>query len=62
MLSTLDLVAVAIALATSLTLLITTAIQNARLTRSRDEWRRHCLNTLEKLENAEKALLRATGR
>ena len=39
MLSALDLVAVVIALATSLTLLITTAIQNARLTRARDEYR-----------------------
>jgi hypothetical protein len=39
MLSALDLVAVAIALVTSTTLLITTAIQNARITRSRDEWR-----------------------
>ena len=39
MLSALDLVAVVIALVTSLTLLITTAIQNARLTRARDEYR-----------------------
>ena len=39
MLSALDLVAVVIALATSRTLLITTAIQNARLTRARDEYR-----------------------
>jgi len=37
--SALDLLAVIIALTASLTLLITTAIQNARLTRSRDEWR-----------------------
>jgi hypothetical protein len=39
MLSALDLVAVMIALVTSTTLLITTAIQNARLTRARDEYR-----------------------
>jgi hypothetical protein len=37
--SALDMLAVIIALTASLTLLITTAIQNARLTRSRDEWR-----------------------
>jgi hypothetical protein len=37
--SALDMLAVIIALATSLTLLITTAIQNARLTRARDEYR-----------------------
>jgi hypothetical protein len=37
--SALDLVAVMIALVTSTTLLITTAIQNARLTRARDEYR-----------------------
>ena len=37
--TTLDMVAVIIALGVSLTLIITTAIQNARLTRSRDEWR-----------------------
>lgn len=39
MLSALDLVAVVIALVTSCTLLITTALQNARLTRARDEYR-----------------------
>jgi hypothetical protein len=37
--SALDMLAVIIALTASITLLITTAIQNARLTRSRDEWR-----------------------
>ena len=37
------MVAVIIALGVSLTLIITTAIQNARLTRSRDEWRRLAL-------------------
>jgi hypothetical protein len=31
------------ALGVSMTLIITTAIQNARLTRSRDEWRRLAL-------------------
>ena len=56
--SALDLVAVMIALVTSTTLLITTALQNARLTRSRDQWRADCLATLEKLDHAEKALLR----
>jgi len=35
----LDMLAVIIALSVSMTLIITTAIQNARLTRSRDEWR-----------------------
>jgi hypothetical protein len=35
----LDMLAVIIALATSVTLITTTAIQNARLTRSRDEYR-----------------------
>jgi hypothetical protein len=62
MLSALDLVAVVIALATSLTLLITTAIQNARLTRSRDQWRADCLSTLEKLNACEESLLRAHTR
>ena len=60
MLSTLDLVAVAIALVTSCTLLITTALANARLTRSRDQWRADCLSTLEKLDSAEQALLRSS--
>ena len=58
MLSALDLVAVAIALVTSCTLLITTALANARLTRSRDQWRADCLATLEKLHACEEALLR----
>ena len=34
-----DMLAVIIALGASMTLIITSAIQNARLTRSRDEWR-----------------------
>jgi len=37
--SALDMVAVIIALGTSCALVITTALQNARLTRSRNEWR-----------------------
>jgi hypothetical protein len=39
----LDMLAFIIALGVSLTLIITTALQNARLTRSRDEWRRLAL-------------------
>lgn len=39
-LSTTDVIAVFIALVSSVTLVITTAIANARLTRSRDAWRR----------------------
>jgi hypothetical protein len=39
MLSALDLLAVIIALVACITLIITTAIQNARLTHARDEWR-----------------------
>lgn len=38
-LTTLDLFAVMIALIVSVTLVITTALANARLTRSRDEYR-----------------------
>lgn len=34
-----DILAVIIALSVSMTLVITTAIANARLTRSRNEWR-----------------------
>jgi biopolymer transport protein ExbB/TolQ len=39
-LTTLDMLAVMIALVVSVTLVITTALANARLTRSRDEWRK----------------------
>jgi len=39
----LDMLAFIMALGVSMTLIITTAIQNARLTRSRDEWRRLAL-------------------
>lgn len=39
MLSALDVLAVIIALVACITLIITTAIQNARLTRARDEYR-----------------------
>jgi hypothetical protein len=60
--SALDMLAVIIALTASLTLLITTAIQNARLTRSRDQWRADCLSTLEKLNACEESLLRAHTR
>lgn len=42
-LSVLDLVAVMIALGVSVTLVITTALANARLTRSRDDWRQSYL-------------------
>jgi hypothetical protein len=38
------MVAVIIALVASMTLIITTALANARLTRSRDEWRTLALN------------------
>lgn len=37
--TTLDMLAVMIALVVSVTLVVTTAIANARLTASRDEWR-----------------------
>jgi hypothetical protein len=37
--TTLDMLAVIIALVVSVTLVVTTAIANARLTASRDEWR-----------------------
>ena len=39
-LTALDLLAVMIALVVSVTLVITSAIQNARLTQSRDYWRK----------------------
>jgi hypothetical protein len=42
-LTTLDMLAVMIALVVSVTLVITTAIANARLTRSRDNWRQSYL-------------------
>ena len=42
-LTTLDLLAVMIALGTSVTLVITSAIQNARLTKSRNDWRQSYL-------------------
>jgi len=38
-LSTMDILATIIALSVSITFVITTAIANARLTASRDEWR-----------------------
>ena len=62
MLSALDLVAVVIALVTSCTLLITTALANARLTRSRDQWRADYFATQEKLNACEESLLRVTSR
>ncbi len=43
-LSTGDMLAVMIALAVSITLVVTTTIANARLTRSRDEWRKAYYN------------------
>lgn len=61
-LSTWDMLALIIALGTSLTLIITSALHNARLTRSRDTWRADCLSTLEKLNSAEEALLRVHTR
>ena len=42
MLSALDVLAVIIALGSCLALIITSAVQNARLTRSRDQWRTDC--------------------
>ena len=57
-----DLLAVIIALGTSLTLIISSAMQNARLTRSRNQWRADCLSTLEKLNACEEALLRVQSR
>lgn len=39
MITSLDMVAVIIALTASMTLVVTTTLANARLTRSRDEWR-----------------------
>jgi hypothetical protein len=38
-LSTMDMLAVMLALVVSITFVITTAVANARLTASRDEWR-----------------------
>jgi hypothetical protein len=40
--NTLDMLAIIIALGSSLALIATTAVQNARLTRSRDQWRTDC--------------------
>lgn len=42
-LTTLDLLAVTIALVVSVTLVITSAVANARLTRSRNDWRQSYL-------------------
>ena len=39
-LSTWDMFAVIIALSVSLTLIVTTSVANARITRSRNEWRK----------------------
>lgn len=44
MITTLDLVAVVIALGTAIALIATTAIANARLTRSRNDYRRAYYN------------------
>ena len=60
--SALDMLAVIIALTASITLLITTAIQNARITRSRDQWRADYFSTREKLDACEASLLRAHTR
>jgi hypothetical protein len=38
-----DLIAITIALGVSVTLIITTAIQNARITKSRNDWRQSYL-------------------
>ena len=43
-LATTDLIAVVIALSTSITLIITTALANARITKSRNEWRKAYYN------------------
>jgi hypothetical protein len=50
-LSTTDLLAVMIALVTSVTLVVTSAIANARLTRSRDNWRRDYYDLLDSIKN-----------
>lgn len=42
-LTTLDMLAVMLALVVSVTLVVTTALANARLTRSRDDWRQSYL-------------------
>ena len=47
----LDMLAVIIALGVSMTLIITTAIQNARLTRSRDEWRGYAIQACRECGN-----------
>ena len=46
-----DLIALFIALVSSVTLVITTAIANARLTRSRDEWRKDYCDLLKGYNN-----------
>jgi len=47
----LDMLAFIIALGVSMTLIITTAIQNARLTRSRDEWRGYAIRACNECGN-----------
>ena len=46
-----DVIAVFIALVSSVTLVITTAIANARLTRSRDQWRKDYCDLLKGYKN-----------
>ena len=47
----LDTLAVIIALSTSCALIVTTALQNARLTRSRDEWRGYAIRACKECGN-----------
>ena len=45
------MVAVIIALVASMTLIITTTLQNARLTRSRDEWKGYAIRACKDCGN-----------
>ena len=47
----LDMLAVIIALGTACALIITTALANARLTRSRDEWRNYAIRACKECGN-----------
>ena len=62
MLGTGDLLAVIIALGSCLALIITSAIQNARLTQSRNRWRAECLEARAEMLDALDALDRERAR
>lgn len=47
----LDMLAVIIALGVSMALIITSAVQNARLTRSRDMWRNYAIEACRECGN-----------